>query len=319
MPLTSHRLLAASLFAAACSPPATPAATATLETIPETMPADGVLVTIGGDCSFARGVADRAAHTGWPTLLGDAAPLLRAADLAIVDLESPLAPCLPDGTLARPRLCGDPAAVEALRAAGVDAVTLANNHALDAGSEGLRATATALAARGIASLGASEVTGGRPAATPLGPIAVVAANLTPAALAPQSRLALPSPDRLAAAIADSRQRDPDRPVLVLLHLGRELDQSAGPRERRYVRAAIAAGAAAVILSGAHVMRAQLLDHGVPVHLGLGNLVFDQHDPRTRRGALITLRMRPGRAAQPIATACIDSLTGDRLDCDQPTD
>jgi poly-gamma-glutamate capsule biosynthesis protein CapA/YwtB (metallophosphatase superfamily) len=183
----------------------------------------------------------------------------------------------------------------------------------------LHATAEALAKRDIVTLGEREVTTGRPVVTPLGPIAVLAANLTPAALAPQSELPLPSPEQLAAAIAEAHRREPDRPILVLLHLGRELDSSAGDRERRYVRAAISAGAAAVVLSGAHVVRAQFLDHGVPVHLGLGNLLFDQHDPRTRRGALITLRLRPGRPAEPIATTCIDSLSGARLDCDDPLD
>lgn len=276
---------------------------------------DGVVVTVGGDCSFARAVSARAAAGGWAGLLGAAVEPLRAADLAIVNLESVLAPCLPGGTTTRPRLCADPSAIDALQAAGVDAVTLTNNHALDAGRGGLRATTRALAARGIVGIGGGVGEVGRVVVAPLGSITVVAANVTPAALPPLSEVALPSPEALATAVARAAGGHRQRPVLVLLHIGRELARFPAPYEGRYIRAAVSAGAAAVVLGGAHVRRARLVDHGVPVHLGLGNLVFDQHDPRARRGALLTLRLRAGQVAQVVAEDCVDSLTGAAVDCD----
>jgi poly-gamma-glutamate synthesis protein (capsule biosynthesis protein) len=256
------------------------------------------------------------------------APALRGADLAIVNLESPLVPasrCLPGGTVSRPRLCGDPRGVAALRAAGIDAVTLANNHALDAGLAGLRHTARLLRRAGIVPLGMEAARRGTPRAERLGPLTVVAVSLTVAAHPPGSRVPLPSPAALAAAIRRARRRHPRRPVLVLAHLGRELHPHPGPRERAYGRAAVGAGAAAVVLHGAHVRRALVHDRGVPVHLGLGNLLFDQRDPRTRVGELLGLAFlagpsfgsSSGSSPGPVrvhARCCVDSLAATPVQC-----
>ena len=271
-------------------------------------------VVIGGDCSFARGVAERAAASGWRELFGAAGELLRQADLAIVNLESPLATCLAGGTVARPRLCGDPRGAVALTAAGVDAVTLANNHALDGGDAGLRATVDLLAAVGIRALGVAAVATDNLSAERLGDITVVAANLTPAPHPPASERAIPRPAAIAAAIAAARRDAPARPVLVILHCGRELHRWPSPRDGTYVRAAIDAGAAAVVMHGAHVVRKLVIDRGVPVHLGLGNLLFDQRDPQARIGALITLRFGRDGPAEVVGVTCVDSHGGDLVTC-----
>ena len=273
-----------------------------------------VTVAFGGDVSLTRGVAERARTTGWLTLLRGVAPVLRRAGLAIVNLESPLAPCLPGGTVRTPRLCGDPKSIVALRAGGVDAVTLANNHALDAGPAGLRRTARLLRRAGITPLGVQAALTGRPRVERLGAIDLVAVSLTRPALPPGRRVPLPSPAALAAVIQGARRAAPGRPIVLLAHLGREYDRFPGPRERTYGRAAVAAGAAAVIFHGAHVRRALVRDRGVPVHLGLGNLLFDQRDPRTRIGALLTLRLTPRRPAEIIANRCVDSHLGTLVRC-----
>jgi poly-gamma-glutamate synthesis protein (capsule biosynthesis protein) len=259
-------------------------------------------VALGGDVLLGRGVAKRAKKIGWGRLLTGVAPRLRKADLAIINLESPLAPCLPGGTVSRPRLCGDPRGVEALAAGGIDAVTLANNHALDAGPRGRARTVQLLARGRIASLGRGSALSGRPRAERLGDIFVVAASLTPAALPPGAKVETPTPASLAHAI----RRHRNRPVLVLLHSGRELDHLASPHEGRYVRAAVGAGAAAVVMHGAHVVRRLYIEKGVPVHLGLGNLLFDQRDPRTWRGVLLTLELERGRPARVKEVVCVDS-------------
>jgi poly-gamma-glutamate capsule biosynthesis protein CapA/YwtB (metallophosphatase superfamily) len=280
---------------------------------------DAITVVIGGDCSFARGVAARGQASGWNDLFGASAKLLRQADLAIVNLESPLAPCLPGGSVARPRLCGDAHGIAALTAAGVDAVTVANNHALDGGEPGLRATVAALREVDIAALGVSASATGKLHAEDLGTISIVAANLTPAAHPPASKRPIPTPSALGAAIADARRANPSRPVLAILHCGRELARWPSPRDGAYARAAIAAGAAAVVMHGAHVVRKLVIDQGVPVHLGLGNLLFDQRDVRARTGALITLRLGPGRPAEVASVTCVDSHSGDLLSCDDFSD
>jgi len=276
--------------------------------------ANTTTVIVGGDVLLGRGVAQRAKRTGYEGLLRGVTPTLRAADLAIVNLESPLARCLGGGTVRQPRLCGEPRGLAALRAAGIDAVTLANNHALDAGSEGLRRTARLLRQARIVPLGLQAALTGRPLAERLGPITVVAVNLTRVAHAPGASIPLPTPTTVAQVIGQARRRDPRRPLLFIAHLGREYDRHPGPRERAYGRAAVTAGASAVAFHGAHVRRALVHDRRVPVHLGLGNLLFDQRDPRTRVGALLTVRLTPDRPAQALATTCVNSHDGTTLPC-----
>jgi poly-gamma-glutamate capsule biosynthesis protein CapA/YwtB (metallophosphatase superfamily) len=288
-------------------------------TRPSTRPGT-VTVTIGGDVLLGRGVAKRAQTIGWKSLLRGVAPTLRRADLAIVNLESPLAKCLAGGTLRQPRLCGPPQGLTALRAAGIDGVTLANNHALDAGPTGLRRTAQLLRKAKIVPLGVQAALTGRPRAERLGPITVVAVNLTRVAHAPGASVPIPTPSALSKIIREARQRAPRQPVLLIAHLGREYHRYPGPRERAYGRAAVTAGVSAIAFHGAHVRRALVHDRRVPVHLGLGNLLFDQRDPRTHVGALFTVRLKPirlaphRRPAVALPSRCVNSHSGNIVRC-----
>lgn len=287
-------------FAAAAAAAAAPAPLGGGAHADDDCPA-GVTVVLGGDVLLGRGVAARAhaegRDEGWDAVLAPLGEALGGADLAIANLESPLAECLPGGTVARPRLCGDPRAAPALAAAGLDAVTLANNHALDAGREGLARTAAALRRAGVRPLGLAAARTGTPRAERLGAVTVVAASATRAPHEPGASVSIASPEAIARAVGRARRRPPHRPVLVLLHAGRERSAAPQPRDARYAEAAAGAGAAAVVMHGAHVVRPLVRWDDVPVHLGLGNLLFDQRAPATRTGALLTLRLRPGRPAR----------------------
>ncbi len=119
-----------------------------------------------GDIMLARGVEPliRRQPPGW--LFGATAGLLRG-DIVAGNLESPFATARrPDRLRPGPyRLAADPALAD--RLAPFTALSLANNHALDAGVEGLADAERVLRAAGIAPLG---IRGGScladPAATP---------------------------------------------------------------------------------------------------------------------------------------------------------
>src|SRR5690606_9615714 len=105
-----------------------------------------------GDVMLGRGVADVAEP------LADVAAWLRAADLALGNLESVI---VADGT-PKSAPAGEPqpiilnapvTAVSHLTAAGFDLLSLANNHSLDYGGEGLAETAVRLQKSGIIPLG----------------------------------------------------------------------------------------------------------------------------------------------------------------------
>ena len=105
-----------------------------------------------GDVMLGRGVAEVADP------LADVAPWLRAADLTLGNLESVI------GAVGTPKSAppGEPqpiilnapeTAVTYLTSAGFDLLSLANNHSLDYGGEGLWETAVRLQQAGIAPLG----------------------------------------------------------------------------------------------------------------------------------------------------------------------
>jgi poly-gamma-glutamate capsule biosynthesis protein CapA/YwtB (metallophosphatase superfamily) len=116
--------------------------------------------TIGllGDVMLGRGVAERIAH-GRPEDVWSAEvkEVLGSCDLVVCNLEC----CISDRGEPTARVRGKPfffrappAGVDSLRAIGVDAVGLANNHALDYEADALIDTLELLAGAGIARCGA---------------------------------------------------------------------------------------------------------------------------------------------------------------------
>ncbi|MBD3174328.1 MAG: hypothetical protein GF320_04055, partial [Armatimonadia bacterium] len=100
-----------------------------------------------GDVMLGRGVA-QALDGRWDAAFAGVRPWLAAADLTFANLESPLTTAPMAGT--GYDLRADPAAVQALVDAGFDAVSLANNHALDGGARGRAETVATLRGAGIA-------------------------------------------------------------------------------------------------------------------------------------------------------------------------
>lgn len=126
-------------------------------------PPSRVTLIFGGDiiphdpvkyvASMHARAGDDANNEGWDHVLGPLAPALQRADFAIVNLETPIV------VLARPER-GDmvfnarPSLLGALKRAGVDVATFANNHCLDQHQEGITSTRNYLADAGLLSAGA---------------------------------------------------------------------------------------------------------------------------------------------------------------------
>ncbi len=122
---------------------------------------DRRILHFGGDTMVGRryledaagGIPDEAAARA---LVADLAPLFGAADLSVLNVESVVGDMAPGGAYPAKRfLVATPEhGVAALEALGVDVATLGNNHAFDWGEAGLRTTVEALAAGGMATVGA---------------------------------------------------------------------------------------------------------------------------------------------------------------------
>ncbi|MBI5610405.1 MAG: CapA family protein [Deltaproteobacteria bacterium] len=266
-----------------------------------------VVVAVGGDVLLGRGVA-AASPVG--TALSGLRPAWAAADLVIVNLEAPLGPCLPGGTPSHPRLCAAAERVRDLVAAGVGAVTLGNNHALDAGVRGLKGTVVRLARHGIAAVGVRPMLGGGLQIESLGPLRVLSVNLARPLLAPGRAL---HPPTLTQVVATLRKARAGPPMAVLIHSGREGVADVAPEAALWAKALVQAGAAAVLWHGAHRVLAHASVDGAPVHYGLGNLRFDQRDPAARLGEVALLHVGKDRRLR-LEIACVDALAGQLRAC-----
>jgi poly-gamma-glutamate capsule biosynthesis protein CapA/YwtB (metallophosphatase superfamily) len=109
-------------------------------------------VLIHQDRALTSGALQDDGRYDFSGVLAPVAPLIRAADLAICHLETPVAP--PGGPYrGYPSFAVQPEIVDALAGAGYDLCSTASNHSLDDGADGLARTLDVLDAAGIAHSG----------------------------------------------------------------------------------------------------------------------------------------------------------------------
>ena len=176
--------------------------------------------------------------------------------------------------------------------AGIDVVSLGNNHTLDFGAAGLGDTLTALDAAGVryGGAGADRAAARRPAFVEANGLRLAflsynAVNeATPAGEA-SAGVAWGDVATIGEDVAAAK-RAADL-VIVSLHAGAEYQDAPSETQRALARAAVDAGAALVLGHHAHVLQGwERYRAGVIVY-GLGNFVFDLD-----RDDLATLGPRP---------------------------
>jgi hypothetical protein len=254
-------------------------------------------LAFGGDVHFAGEDAQRLA-TDPTTAIGPIAETLRSADLAMVNLETAITtggtPAVKAFTFRAPAT-----AFDALRSAGIDVVTMANNHGEDYGPVGLQDTLSAAAAAAfpVVGIGQTEddafapyqvtVKGQRVAV--IGATQVLDAKLMYAWSARGDKPGLASAynvPRLVRAVREARATSDL--VVVYLHWGHELASCPASAQRDIARQLVDAGADSVVGSHAHVqLGAGRLGSGY-VDYGLGNFVFYVYGSSavTRSGVLL---------------------------------
>ncbi|MEM7609252.1 MAG: CapA family protein, partial [Myxococcota bacterium] len=140
------------------------------------------------------------------------------------------------------RLNAPPYFLAGLRRSGVDALTLANNHALDQDEAGLAETLARVRASGLVPLGAGP--GARAPLVVGGAVAVRVHN----------RYLAPGGTALEGALAYGGNEAPfgDGLDLVIVHVVGEREREVDERWRAYAETLVGAGADALIFHGTHV-------------------------------------------------------------------
>jgi poly-gamma-glutamate capsule biosynthesis protein CapA/YwtB (metallophosphatase superfamily)/outer membrane protein assembly factor BamB len=254
---------------------------------------DEVILVFLGDVAPGRSMEAQLARYGPSYPWAELGPLLWDADLAVANLECVLTTQgspLDKSYLIR----AHPRWGQTLLEAGLDLVTLSNNHALDFGYAGLDETLSTVQALGIATIGAgpSQSLAHRPALFNLGGVRV--ALLGYAAARWNGSVDVPATDRLAwaetaAVQADVRAiRDQVDLVVVLLHAGTEYAATPSSDQKAIALAAIEAGADLVVGHHPHVTQTiEQSERGLVVY-SLGDALFDIPRQAAMQGELLRI-------------------------------
>ncbi|MGC9972869.1 MAG: CapA family protein [Bryobacteraceae bacterium] len=238
-----------------------------------------------GDILLSREVRreiDRTGRFPWEGFMG----LFRQASWVAGNLEGAVGPaqdCLP-GNSASPCFAIAPNLIPLLAQAGFRALGMANNHALDLGAPGRDATRKALREAGLEALSYED----SPVFLRLGAhtVAILALSIVPDRQG--ARVEVPSVPlrqklRLARGLADL--------VVVYMHWGSELLEWPDTRQRQAAEWLIRNGADLIVGHHPHVVQAPECLLGHPVFYSLGNHLFDQKYPATKRGLIADCRVR----------------------------
>ncbi len=235
--------------------------------------------TLPARCAYAR-MRDLGDYTAaWH----ETAAIIRAADIAIANLEAvPSDLGTPFGCLETTTFLSPAATTDGFAFAGLDIVSLANNHSRDYGPAVLLDGIANLRAAGIAVAGA-----GADAGSAAAPLFVDAGGLRFAFLAYDdvAGLAYAASDDIAGTnpldearmVADIRAaRAQADAVIVMVQWGiPEYYADANERQRALAAAALRAGAAYVYGDGPHVPQGLSFAGEGLVQYSLGNFIFDQ--------------------------------------------
>ncbi|MEJ7630617.1 MAG: CapA family protein [Nocardioidaceae bacterium] len=280
-------------------PPTTTPTTAptTTQATPDP-PSRPITIAFAGDVHFESFLAATLAHPR--TAMGPMARLLANADLSIVNLETAIT------TRGTPepkefRFHAPPSALVALKAAGVDVATMANNHGLDYGPVSVPDALVASAAVDMPVIGI-----GRDAARAYAPWIVTSHGQRVAFLAATAVMDPPLVDswsatatqpglataldgdnaRIVAAVKKVRPHVDT--VVVDLHYGSDLLTCPTEIQRNLADDLVAAGADVVVGQHAHVVLGGGYLGSAYVDFGLGNFQFyvSNDSPTSETGVLV---------------------------------
>jgi poly-gamma-glutamate synthesis protein (capsule biosynthesis protein) len=303
----------------------------TASKVSDTAPGAVFWIAAGGDVLLDRGADKLLLDAGPRAVFGETAPYLAAADLALINLEC----AVTDRGKPVPKSynfrCA-PAAMQALRTAGVDAVLLANNHVFDFGELGFLDTLGHVRAAGMGALGVGVDE--RDAAAPFvfgdkNAAGKTAARIFGVASYPREKNGW---DGLTVAASEDKAgllhakkgggerlkanfgKDDAALDIVLFHGGEEWTDEPDENTRTFYTELIEGGADLIIGSHPHVVQGFEWIHGKPVFWSLGDYVFgdmaDTHDLGGEDGLFIMLGFLGDRLLyfEPYAVALSDIRT-----------
>lgn len=205
--------------------------------------------------------------------------IIKSADFSFVNFESPIVEdAYQPISKCGPNLRCTPEAAEAVKYAGFTGVTMANNHILDYGFDGLHKSVKCCKSQGLDIVGVGDNLADAEKVLYLNKegkcLAVINCCEHEFSIATENEAgANPlNPVRQFYAIQEAK-KNADY-VLVIVHGGHEHFQLPSPRMQETYRFFVDAGADAVVNHHQHCLSGYEVYNGKPIFYGLGNFAFD---------------------------------------------
>ncbi|HTF99954.1 MAG TPA: CapA family protein [Nitrospirota bacterium] len=257
-------------------------------------PADQITIAAVGDLMLGGRTGPFLKEQGAAYPFGNVLPYLSRADVVAGNLESPIST---RGTAVENKkftLRADPIAVQALTAAGIRVVTLANNHSMDFGPLALQDTLSILDDNDILYSGAGMDLEDARAPAILKIKGRTLAFLSYSLTFPLEFYASPRRPGTAPGYADYVKADIERIrsaadlVIVSFHWGAELMTTAKDYQIELGHSCIDWGADLVLGHHPHVLQEIELYKGRLIAYSLGNFVFGSESNRTNTSMILLL-------------------------------
>jgi len=240
-----------------------------------------VKILITGDFYGGNRIKELILKQDYNQIFNDFLPVVRNADIAITNLEAPLLTCGMPIDKTGPAIKSVPETIAAIKYAGFKLLTLANNHIMDYGAEGLHNTIKLSKENEIAVVGAGDnlEKASKTLFKEVKGITIAFINIaenewsttnddTPGAH-PLNPVANYYKIKEANEIADF--------IIVIVHGGHEMYNLPSPRMKETYRFFIDAGADAVVGHHTHCYSGYEIYQNKPLFYGLGNFIFDRSD------------------------------------------
>jgi poly-gamma-glutamate synthesis protein (capsule biosynthesis protein) len=262
--------------------------------------AERISLSFVGDIMLAGSATATLQRHGYNYPFAATAAELQRSDLVVGNLEAPLTAKGREFRDKRFRFRASPAAATALKRAGFSVMTLANNHMMDFGAEGLSDTISHLGRNGIAHAGAgSTIADARRGAvvTVKGKtVAFLAYSLTqPIEFFAAAGRPGTAPGYAAYYTDDIRRaRGNADYVIVSFHWGQERATKPSPNQIETAHRAVDAGADIIIGHHPHVLQAIEIYRGKPIFYSLGNFSFGSRSPSADRSIIARVTLGDGQ-------------------------
>lgn len=243
-------------------------------------------VLLAGDFCDKLRVSELISQGDFASLFEDVIPFTEIADYSVINFEFPIV--LTEGKPIKkcgPNLKGQKSSIDAIKYAGFNVCTLANNHILDQGEVCCMDTKRLLEESGIKTVGvgkniyeASEILYLQKDNETLAVLNCCEHEFSIATKSSAGANPI-NPIQQFYKIQSARERADY--VVVIIHGGHEMLQIPSPRMIETYRFFVDSGADAVINHHQHCFSGYEIYNGKPIFYGLGNLLFDHKI--TRKG------------------------------------